>query len=75
MFARNSTAFQSFLARHIGFRCAVKKQLFIFFVILLLGCSLDSPDMDELPVWSITVEIPIIQTSIDLDTFLEDSLI
>ncbi len=31
--------------------------------------------MDELPVWSITVEIPIIQTSIDLDTFLEDSLI
>ena len=75
MFARNSTAFQSFLASHIDFRWALKKHLFIFLAVLLFGCSMDPPNNDKLPVWSITVEIPIIQTSIDLDTFLEDSLI
>jgi len=53
----------------------LKKYLFISFAILLFGCSLDSPDKDKLPVWSTTIEIPIIQTRIDLDTFLEDSLI
>ena len=53
----------------------MKKHLFIFFAILLFGCTLDSPDKDKLPVWSTTIEIPIIQTRIDLDTFLEDSLI
>jgi len=53
----------------------LKKHLFIFFAILLFGCTLDSPDKDKLPVWSTTIEIPIIQTRIDLDTFLEDSLI
>ena len=53
----------------------MKKHLFIFFAILLFGCTLDSPDKDKLPVWSTTIEIPIIQTRIDLDTFLKDSLI
>ncbi len=53
----------------------MKKYLFISFAILLSGCTLDSPDKDKLPVWSTTIEIPIIQTRIDLDTFLEDSLI
>ena len=53
----------------------MKKHLFISFAILLSGCTLDSPDKDKLPVWSTTIEIPIIQTRIDLDTFLEDSLI
>ena len=53
----------------------MKKHLFIFFAILLFGCTLDSPDKDKLPVWSTTIEIPIIQIRIDLDTFLEDSLI
>ena len=53
----------------------MKKHLFISFAILLFGCTLDSPDKDKLPVWSTTIEIPIIQTRIDLDTFLEDSLI
>ena len=57
------------------FRWAVKKHFFIFLAILLFGCTLDSPDQDKLPVWSTTIEIPIIQTRIDLDTFLEDSLI
>ena len=53
----------------------MKKHLFISFAILLFGCTLDSPEKDKLPVWSTTIEIPIIQTRIDLDTFLEDSLI
>ena len=75
MIAQNSTVFQSFLTSHIDFRWAVKKHLFIFLAILLFGCTLDSPDKDKLPVWSTTIEIPIIQTRIDLDTFLEDSLI
>ena len=75
MIAQNSTVFQSFLTSHIDFRWAVKKHLFIFLAILLFGCTLDSPDKDKLPVWSTTIEIPIIQTKIDLDTFLEDSLI
>jgi len=59
----------------LDFRWAVKKHFFIFLAILLFGCTLDSPDQDKLPVWSTTIEIPIIQTRIDLDTFLEDSLI
>ncbi len=59
----------------LDFRWAVKKHFFIFLAIFLFGCTLDSPDQDKLPVRSTTIEIPIIQTRIDLDTFLEDSLI
>ena len=53
----------------------MRKHLFLFAIILVSGCTLDTPDKDKLPTWSTTIEIPIIQTRIDLDTFLEDSLI
>ena len=53
----------------------MRKHLFLFAIILFSGCTLDTPDKDKLPTWSTTIEIPIIQTRIDLDTFLEDSLI
>ena len=75
MIAQKRKVFQLFLTNHINFRWAMTKHLFISFAILLSGCTLDSPDKDKLPVWSTTIEIPIIQTRIDLDTFLEDSLI
>lgn len=44
-------------------------------VALACGCMLDPLDKDSLPVWSTTLEIPLIQTEITLDTILEDSLI
>jgi len=70
-----SKAFHLIITNCVDFGWTMKKHLFIFLVILLFGCTLDSPDKDNLPTWSTTIEIPIIQTRIDLDTFLEDSLI
>ena len=53
----------------------MKSNLYILFIFFFFGCALDTPDINRLPMWSTTLEIPIIQTSIDLDEFLEDSLI
>ena len=53
----------------------MKRRTLIFLAIFFTSCALEKPDPDKLPVWSTTLEIPIIQTTIDLNKFLEDSLI
>ena len=53
----------------------MKHSIFIVLIFFLVGCALDSPDENKLPQWSTILEIPIIQTTIDLNEFLEDSLI
>ncbi len=53
----------------------MKLRTSLFLAIFFTGCALDIPDTDKLPVWSTTLELPIIQTTIDLNEFLEDSLI
>ena len=53
----------------------MKLRTSLFLAIFFTGCALDIPDTDKLPVWSTTLEFPIIQTTIDLNEFLEDSLI
>ncbi|UCH10369.1 MAG: hypothetical protein JSU61_00290, partial [Fidelibacterota bacterium] len=46
-----------------------------FIAVFATGCMLDPLDKDELPIWSTTIELPLIQTEITLETLLEDSLI
>jgi hypothetical protein len=53
----------------------MKHKAILFITIFFAGCALDIPDPDKLPVWSTTLEVPIIETTIDLDEFLKDSLI
>ena len=53
----------------------MKYRTLIFLAIFFTSCALEKPDPDKLPVWSTTLEVPIIQTTIDLNKFLEDSLI
>ena len=53
----------------------MKYILQILLIFYFVGCALDSPDENKLPRWSTFLEIPIIQTSVDLNEFLEDSLI
>jgi len=53
----------------------MKRKAILFITIFFTGCALDIPDPDKLPVWSTTLEVPIIETTIDLDEFLKDSLI
>jgi len=53
----------------------MKRKAILFITIFFVGCALDIPDPDKLPVWSTTLEVPIIETTIDLDEFLKDSLI
>ena len=53
----------------------MKRITLIFLAIFFTSCALEKPDADKLPVWSTTLEAPIIQTTIDLNKFLEDSLI
>ena len=53
----------------------MNSKLYILFVFLFFGCALDNPDKNSLPIWSTTLELPIIHTTIDLNEFLEDSLI
>ena len=53
----------------------MKRRTLIFLAIFFTSCALEKPDPDKLPVWSTTLEAPIIQTTIDLNKFLEDSLI
>ena len=47
----------------------------ILLIFFFVGCALDSPDENKLPKWSTIIELPIIQTTVDLNEFLEDSLI
>ena len=51
------------------------KHIFIIIIFLFVGCALDSPNQEKLPQWSTILEVPIIQTTLDLNEFLEDSLI
>ncbi|UCD36774.1 MAG: hypothetical protein JSW54_07990 [Fidelibacterota bacterium] len=44
-------------------------------LVFAAGCMLDPLDEDNLPVWSTTLEVPLLQTEITLDSILEDSLI
>ncbi len=53
----------------------MKRITLIISAIFFTSCALEKPDADKLPVWSTTLEAPIIQTTIDLNKFLEDSLI
>ena len=53
----------------------MKRITLIFLAIFFTSCALEKPDTDKLPVWSTTLEAPIIQTTIDLNKFLEDSLV
>ena len=53
----------------------MKRKAILFIAVFFAGCALDIPDPDKLPVWSTTLEVPIIETTIDLDEFLKDSLI
>ena len=53
----------------------MKRITLIFLAIFFTSCALEKPDADKLPVWSTTLEVPIIQTTIDLNKFLEDSLV
>ena len=53
----------------------MKRRTLIFLAIFFTSCALEKPDPDKLPMWSTTLEVPIIQTTIDLNKFLEDSLI
>ena len=53
----------------------MKYILQILLIFYFVGCALDSPDENKLPRWSTFLEIPIIQTSVNLNEFLEDSLI
>ena len=51
------------------------KHIFIIIIFLFVGCALDIPNENKLPQWSTILEVPIIQTTLDLNEFLEDSLI
>ncbi len=53
----------------------MKYSLFIILIFFFVGCALDNPDENKLPRWSTILEVPIIQTTVDLNEFLEDSLI
>ena len=53
----------------------MKHNLFIILIFFFVGCALDNPDENKLPRWSTILEVPIIQTTVDLNEFLEDSLI
>ena len=53
----------------------MKHNLFIILIFFFVGCALDNPDENKLPRWSTILEVPIIHTTVDLNEFLEDSLI
>ena len=53
----------------------MKHSLFIILIFFFVGCALDNPDENKLPRWSTILEVPIIQITVDLNEFLEDSLI
>ena len=47
----------------------------ILIAVLVNGCMLDPLDKDNLPVWSTTLEMPLIRTEVTLETILKDSLL
>ena len=47
----------------------------VFILLFLFGCSLNEPDKGNLPSWTIRVEVPLLETEVTLEEFLEDSLI
>ncbi|MBC8175389.1 MAG: hypothetical protein H8E82_07030, partial [Candidatus Marinimicrobia bacterium] len=47
----------------------------VFVLFFLFGCSLNEPDKGNLPSWTIRVEVPLLETEVTLEEFLEDSLI
>ena len=51
------------------------KHIFIIIIFLFVGCALDSPNQEKLPQWTTIIELPMIKTTVDLNEFLEDSLI
>ena len=51
------------------------KNIFIIIIFLFVGCALDSPNQEKLPQWTTIIEVPMIKTTVDLNEFLEDSLI
>ena len=51
------------------------KNIFIIIIFLFVGCALDSPNQEKLPQWTTIIELPMIKTTVDLNEFLEDSLI
>ena len=53
----------------------MKHNVPILLILFFAGCTLDNPDENKLPQWSTILEVPIIQTTVDLNEFLEDSLI
>ena len=53
----------------------MKQNILIILIFFLVGCALDIPDENKLPKWSTILEVPIVQTTLDLNEFLEDSLI
>ena len=53
----------------------LKQNILIILIFFLVGCALDIPDENKLPKWSTILEVPIVQTTLDLNEFLEDSLI
>ncbi|MCH8327502.1 MAG: hypothetical protein IID15_03135, partial [Candidatus Marinimicrobia bacterium] len=53
----------------------MKPNPFAIFCLLLTGCTLQRPDESKLPIWSASFDIPLIDTEINLDALLADSLI
>ncbi|MEC9027034.1 MAG: hypothetical protein VYD20_05065, partial [Candidatus Neomarinimicrobiota bacterium] len=51
------------------------KHIFIIIIFLFVSCALDSPNQERLPQWTTIIEVPMIKTTLDLNEFLEDSLI
>ena len=51
------------------------KHIFIIIIFLFVSCALDSPNQEKLPQWTTIIEVPMIKTTVDLNEFLEDSLI
>ncbi len=43
--------------------------------LLLTGCALNDFDQENLPAWTTTLELPLLEASVNLRTLLDDSLI
>ena len=53
----------------------MKNRWLLVLACTVSACSLEPRDNDRLPIWTTTFEIPLIQTEIYLDSFIQDSLI
>ncbi len=45
------------------------------FLIWVNGCTIDDPRKAELPSWKVTMEFPILETTVNLSSLLADSLV